>query len=289
MDELKMQNGALILEGGSLRSLFTSGVLDVFMEHNLYFSDVTGVSAGSLTGVNYVSRQPGRSAKLNIDYVNDKRYLGVNNLILHHEIFNFDFLFNDLSHSILPMDFDTFYKSPQHFTAVATNLRTGEAEYFEKSSCSDILAAIRASSSMPMLSKAVKMNGELYLDGGCAMAIPYQKAIDDGFEKIELVLTRQQGYRKLYTKPSMLHLYAKYFRHFPKFLSALYAVPTRYDAQQREIDRLEKEGRIFVIRPQGPVNVSHTEKDTAKLKALYEEGRQEAERRMDALKRYLEA
>ena len=104
-----------------------------------------------------------------------------------------------------------------------------------------------------------------------------------------LVLTRQQGYRKLYTKPSMLHLYAKYFRHFPKFLSALYAVPTRYDAQQREIDRLEKEGRIFVIRPQGPVNVSHTEKDTAKLKALYEEGRQEAERRMDALKRYLEA
>lgn len=86
MDELKMQNGALILEGGSLRSLFTSGVLDVFMEHNLYFSDVTGVSAGSLTGVNYVSRQPGRSAKLNIDYVNDKRYLGVNNLILHHEI-----------------------------------------------------------------------------------------------------------------------------------------------------------------------------------------------------------
>ena len=268
MDELKMQNGALILEGGSLRSLFTSGVLDVFMEHNLYFSDVTGVSAGSLTGVNYVSRQPGRSAKLNIDYVNDKRYLGVNNLILHHEIFNFDFLFNDLSHSILPMDFDTFYKSPQHFTAVATNLRTGEAEYFEKSSCSDILAAIRASSSMPMLSKAVKMNGELYL---------------------VLVLTRQQGYRKLYTKPSMLHLYAKYFRHFPKFLSALYAVPTRYDAQQREIDRLEKEGRIFVIRPQGPVNVSHTEKDTAKLKALYEEGRQEAERRMDALKRYVEA
>ena len=149
MDELKMQNGALILEGGSLRSLFTSGVLDVFMEHNLYFSDVTGVSAGSLTGVNYVSRQPGRSAKLNIDYVNDKRYLGVNNLILHHEIFNFDFLFNDLSHSILPMDFDTFYKSPQRFTAVATNLRTGEAEYFEKSSCSDILTAIRASSSMP--------------------------------------------------------------------------------------------------------------------------------------------
>lgn len=200
------------------------------MEHNLYFSDVTGVSAGSLTGVNYVSRQPGRSAKLNIDYVNDKRYLGVNNLILHHEIFNFDFLFNDLSRSILPMDFDTFYKSPQHFTAVATNLRTGEAEYFEKSSCSDILAAIRASSSMPMLSKAVKMNGELYLDGGCAMAIPYQKAIDDGFEKIVLVLTRQQGL------PQALHkaLYAAFVCEvFPAFPEVFECAVRRSDALRR--------------------------------------------------------
>lgn len=282
-----MENGALILEGGSLRSLFTSGVLDVFMEHDLYFSDVTGVSAGALTGSNYVSRQPGRTAKINIGFVNDRRYLGVNNLLRHHEIFNFDFLFNEIGRNILPMDFETFNKSPMRFTAVATNLETGEAEYFEKSTCSDIFAAVRASSSMPVLSKAVLLDGKLYLDGGCAMAIPYQRALNQGFEKIVLVLTREQGYRKLYTPRPVLRAYAQYFRHYPNFFRALYNIPQRYDRQQREIDRLEAAGRIFVIRPQHPVDVSHTERDTKKLTALYEHGRHEAERQLDALRAYL--
>lgn len=282
-----MEKGALILEGGSLRSLFTAGVLDVFMENDLYFSDLTGVSAGSLTGANYVSRQPGRTAQINIGFVNDKRYLGVNNLLLHHEIFNFDFLFDTIGREIVPMDLETFSASPMRFTAVATNLETGEPEYFEKSTCSDIFAAIRASSSMPILSKAVVIDGKRYLDGGCSMAIPYQKAIDDGFEKIVLILTRQQGYRKLYTRRSILRAYAKYFRHYPNFIRALFAIPTRYDRQQREIDALEKAGRIFVIRPQKPVNVSHTEKDTAKLTALYNDGRREAGRQMEALRIYL--
>ena len=282
-----MENGALILEGGSLRSLFTSGVLDVFMENDLYFSDVTGVSAGALTGANYISRQPGRTARINIGFVNDRRYLGVNNLLRHHEIFNFDFLFDEIGRRILPMDFETFQNSPMRFTAVATNLETGEAEYFEKSTCSDIFAAIRASSSMPILSKAVTLDGKRYLDGGCAMAIPYQRAIDSGFQKIVLVLTRQQGYRKLYTPRPVLHAYARYFRRYPKFIRALCDIPTRYDRQQREIDRLEQAGRIFVIRPQKPVDVSHTERNTEKLTALYQDGRREAERRLEALRAYL--
>ncbi len=282
-----MENGALILEGGSLRSLFTSGVLDVFMENDLYFSDVTGVSAGALTGANYISRQPGRTAKINIGFVNDRRYLGLNNLLRHHEIFNFDFLFNEIGRRILPMDFESFHNAPERFTVVATNLESGEAEYFEKHTCSDIFAAIRASSSMPVLSKAVMIDGQRYLDGGCAMAIPYQRALDGGFEKIVLVLTREQGYRKLYTPRPVLRAYAQYFRHYPNFLRALYAIPQRYDRQQREIDRLKACGRIFVIRPQHPVNVSHTERDTEKLTALYHDGRREAERQLDALRAYL--
>ncbi|MGN0478159.1 MAG: patatin family protein [Hominenteromicrobium sp.] len=282
-----MEKGALILEGGSLRSLFTSGVLDVFMENDLYFSDVTGVSAGALTGSNYVSKQPGRTAQINIGYVNDKRYLGVNNLLLHHEIFNFDFLFDKIGYELLPMDFHTFFTSPMRFTVVATSLETGEPAYFEKSTCSSIFSAIRASSSMPILSKAVMIDGKPYLDGGCSMAIPYQKAIDDGFEKIVLILTREQGYRKLYTRRSVLRAYAKYFRHYPNFIRALTDIPTRYDRQQREIDELEKAGRIFVIRPQQPVTVSHTERDTEKLTALYNDGRREAERQLEALRAYL--
>ena len=226
---------------------------------------------------------PGRTARINIGFVNDRRYLGVNNLLRHHEIFNFDFLFDEIGRRILPMDFETFQNSPMRFTAVATNLETGEAEYFEKSTCSDIFAAIRASSSMPILSKAVTLDGKRYLDGGCAMAIPYQRAIDSGFQKIVLVLTRQQGYRKLYTPRPVLHAYARYFRRYPKFIRALCDIPTRYDRQQREIDRLEQAGRIFVIRPQKPVDVSHTERDTEKLTALYQDGRREAERRSKAL------
>ena len=119
------------------------------------------------------------------------------------------------------------------------------------------------------------------------MAIPYQRAIDSGFQKIVLVLTRQQGYRKLYTPRPVLHAYARYFRRYPKFIRALCDIPTRYDRQQREIDRLEQAGRIFVIRPQKPVDVSHTERDTEKLTALYQDGRREAERRLEALRAYL--
>lgn len=284
-----MEKGALILEGGSLRTLFTAGVLDIFMENDLYFSDVTGVSAGALTGVNYISRQPGRSRNVNVGYVQDKRYLSARNLFLHHQIFNFDFLFGEMCHELIPFDFDTFYQSEMRFTAVATNLRTGEASYFEKHTCTDILAAARASGSMPILSKAVVIDGERYLDGGCAMAIPYQKAIDDGFQKIVLVLTREQGYRKLYTRPAILRAYKKYFRHYPNFVRSLFDVPQRYDRQQREIDELEAAGKIFVIRPQAPVPVTHTDKDTAKLEALYEDGRREGERRLEALRAYLDA
>lgn len=281
-----MENGALILEGGSLRTLFTAGVLDVFMEHDLYFSDVTGVSAGALTGVSYVTKQPGRTRDVNIGFVNDKRYLGMNNLLRYHEIFNFDFLFGELSRTLLPLDFNELDASPMRFTAVATCLETGEAVYFEKSQA-DILAAMRAGASLPVLSKSVLIDGRHYLDGGCAEALPYRRAIEEGHQKIVLILTRQQGYRKLYTRPVILRGYMRYFRRYPAFIRALADIPARYDREQREIDRLEREGRIFVIRPQAPVLVSHTERDTKKLSALYNDGRLEAQCRMDALKRYL--
>ena len=283
----ELTNGMLVLEGGSLRTLFTAGVLDVFMENELYFSDVMGVSAGSLCGVNYLSRQIGRTRTFNVDYVDDKHYLGVRNLLLHHQIFNFDYMFGKMSRELIPLDTETFLASPIRFTAVATELETGEPRYFDKETCSDIFGALRASCSMPMVSKAVPLAGKRYLDGGCSNAIPYQKALDDGFEKVVLILTRQQGFRKLYTPRSMQRAYVRYYRHFPKFIRSLLDIPTRYDRQQREIDRLEAEGRIFVIRPAGPVNVSHTDTDKVKLQALYEEGRKAAEEQLEALKAYL--
>ncbi len=286
--EQKTYNAMLLLEGGSLRTLFTAGVLDVFMEQGIDFTDVMGVSAGSLTGVSFVTKQIGRTREINIDHILDKKYLGWRNLFLRHQIFNFDYMLGEMSTTVVPLDYEAFLTSPTRFTAVATELETGETRYFEKSACTDIFAAIRASSSMPMVSKAVPLNGKRYLDGGCSNAIPYQKAIDDGFEKIVLILTRQKGYRKLFTAPAMAKAYAQYFRHFPAFLQKLLDIPTRYDREQREIDALEQAGRVFVIRPEEPVTVSHTERDQAKLTALYDKGRAEGEKRLEALRAYLE-
>ena len=147
-----MEKWALAMEGGSLRCMFSAGAVDVMMERQLWANGVFGVSAGALTGVNYVSRQVGRTAQVNLDFVNDKRYLGLGNLIFKKSIFNFDFLFGEISDSLLPLDREGFARSEMEFTAVTTDCRTGQPAYWEKHRCGDIYGAIRASASMPLLS-----------------------------------------------------------------------------------------------------------------------------------------
>jgi predicted patatin/cPLA2 family phospholipase len=282
-----MIDGALAMEGGSLRCLFTSGVVDVLMENNIYMSYVIGVSAGSLTGVNYVSKQIGRTADINISFVNDKRYLGVESLITKHMIFNFDFLFGEISDKLLPFDYDEFMNSPQRFACVATNVATGKPEYFERGKCSDIYAALRASSSMPLLSKMVKIDDKDYLDGGLSLAVPYQKPIDEGFDKVVVIVSRQHGFRKMPVSRSMGRAYLTRYRKYPNLVKALMNTPRMYAKEMREIDELEAQGRIFVIRPEEPITISRIEKDTEKLKALYIKGRDVAKKQLPALKKYL--
>lgn len=284
-----MKGTAVALEGGSLRCMFSAGVMDVLMEHSLVFDSVIGVSAGALTGVNIVSGQPGRTARVNLDYVNDKRYLGLNNLLLHRSIFNFDFLFGELSDSLIPLDRETFLTSPTSYTAVAANCLTGQAEYFEKSSCKDIYAGIRASASMPLLAPMVSVEGVPCLDGGCAVNIPYRHAIDQGYEKVLVVTTREHGYRKEPVNANLARLYLRAYRRYPLLVQALLDSPRRYQRELDELDRLEAQGRVFVIRPPKPVTVSRTEKDRGKLQALYDEGRAEGERKLEALHAYLKA
>lgn len=281
-----MERKAIVLEGGSLRCMFSAGAVDVFMEQGLQADGLFGVSAGALTGVNFVSNQPGRTAKVNLDYVNDKRYLGVRNLILHKSIFNFDFLFGEVCDTLVPLDRETFHSNPCQFTAVAANCLTGKAEYFEKSACSDIYAAIRASASMPLLAPMVSVEGIPCLDGGVSVSIPYQKAIDEGYDKILVITTREHGYRKSLVSRPMARAYARYYRKYPNLVRSLLDAPRRYTRELDEIDRLEAQGRIFVIRPPKPVTVSRTEKDTAKLQALYDVGRETFTKQLDALKEY---
>lgn len=285
---MEMTEGALVLEGGSLRSMFTAGVLDVFLEKGICLSYVNGVSAGSLCGLNYVSGQIGRTHKVTMDYVHDKRYLSFRNMVKNRSIFNFDFLFGEISTDLVPFDSDAFFNSPQRYTAVATRCKTGRPEFFEKGKCDDILKAVQASSSMPVLSRMVTVEGRKYLDGGISMPIAYDKAMEEGYKKVVLVLTREQGYRKKPIDSWTKRAYRRYFSPLPRLLDSLMEVPDRYNRMQEEIDEMEESGKIFVIRPKAPVTVSRVEHDKKKLEALYLEGQLVAEERLDDLKKYLE-
>ncbi|MDE6875182.1 MAG: patatin family protein [Lachnospiraceae bacterium] len=282
-----MINAALVLEGGALRGMFTAGVLDVLLDQEMEFAYVNGVSAGSLNGINYVSKQNGRSRDVNLNYVNDPRYLGVRNIVRNGGIFNFKFLFGELSDELLPFDARTFFASEQRFEVVATNCHTGMAEYFEKGKEAEIMRASAASSSMPVVSSMINLNGSFYLDGGIAEPVAYRRAMEQGYDKLVLVLTRQAGYEKPPTSKAMKLTYERRYRRYPELAKRLVAVPEHYNEMQKEITALEQAGKLFVIRPQKPVEISRVEKDVERLRRLYEEGRAQMEARMEAMCGYL--
>lgn len=283
-----MEKKALVLEGGSLRCMFSAGVTDVLLGQGVAFDGVFGVSAGALTGVNFVSGQIGRTAQVNLDFVNDKRYLGLRNLLLHRSIFNFDFLFGEISKDLIPFDWEGFQNSPCRFTAVSTNCLTGQPVYSEKSSCSNIYSAVRASASMPLLAPMVTVDGAPCLDGGCSVSIPYRRALEEDYDKILVVTTRQHGYQKPPVSRPAARLYARHYRRYPQLVRTILQTPRRYNRELDELEQLEAQGRVFVIRPPRPVTVSRTEKDVEKLKALYDEGTETCQGRLEALKAYLE-
>ncbi len=282
-----MKKWALALEGGSLRCMFTAGVTDVLMEHRLWANSIFGVSAGALTGVSYVSEQIGRTAQINLDYVNDKRYLGWGNLIFKKSIFNFDFLFGEISDKLVPLDWDAFAQSEIKFTAVCTDCLTGRPAFFEKHSCDEIYKAIRASASLPLLSPIVEVEGGPYVDGGVSCSIPFAQPMKEGYDKVVVVTTREHGYRKPQVPRALAKLYAKHYREYPRLVQALLDTPRRYDRELEELDRLEAAGEIFVLRPPEPVTVSRTEKDVTKLRELYAQGRRTCLEHLEGLEHYL--
>lgn len=282
-----MTEGALVLEGGSMRCQFTAGVLDVFMEEGIELSYVIGVSAGSLSGMNYLSKQIGRTSRINIEYANDSRYFGFRNFIRRHSVFNFDFLFGEIANTLIPLDVQTFMESKQRFHVVTTNCKTGREEYFDKEDCEDIMMASRASCSMPLLSPRVTLGDSCYLDGGIAMPIAYHKALAEGYQKVVVVLTREHGYRKADQGRALLSAYDRVYKDYPDLRQTLRAIPSHYNQMQEEIDTLEAKGKIFVIRPELPVEVSRMEKDVKRLEQLYQIGRSIAQKQLEQLKNYL--
>ena len=275
--------GCLVVEGGAFRGLYNQGVLDALMEQDINLCCTIGVSAGALAGVNYVAGRIGASARFNLTYRHDKRYVGSSAMRRDHGLIGFHFLFGRLQRKY-PLDENRFYDPNRRFIVVATNCETGETEYFEKGITGDIQTAVQASASMPYVSEMVQVDGKKCLDGGCSCKIPYQWALDQGYEKIVVVRTREREYRK---KESSARPARRFYRNYPAFAKKLDNSPRDYNAQCDELLALEETGKIFTIAPSQPVRVKRIEKDMDKLGELYYLGYRDAYQVMDSLKTYL--
>ncbi len=270
-----ISKSALVLEGGALRSVYAAGVLDVFMENKIDFKYVLGVSAGALNAGNYISGQIGRSARVNIDYVNDPRYIGLRHLLKEGSIFNFDFLFGEPTKEWMPYNEKAFMNSKQQYVIGATNCITGKQEFFERHTYKELVEVLTASSTLPVLSKLAYITGVPYIDGGVSNAIPFKKAQKDGYKKIVIILTRPKGY---YSKRNIIlnQFFKVYYRKYPNLVKKLCTMSDRYNTLLNQINKLEKEGKVFVIQPTITLKVSRVERNQNKLRHLYLEGKEDA-------------
>ena len=233
----------LVLEGGGLRGIFTAGVLDFFLEKNIKFDNCIGVSAGACHACSYLAKQHKRAFDVSVDYLDDKRYCTLYSLIKTGDLFDVDLVYNEIPNKLNPIDNETFKENKTKFQAVITNCETGEAEYPEVKDFDKDTIYVRASSSLPLLSRMVKINGNVYLDGGVSDSIPIKKSMENGNTKNVVVLTRDKSYRK---KQSALgKITAIRYKKFPKFVELMNTRYSRYNEVLDYIDELEKKRRNF--------------------------------------------
>ena len=276
MADDRFTHTALVLEGGGMRGVFTSGVLDWMTDHDVRFPYLVGVSAGSSNALSFASHQRGRAKYTFADLQAERHYLGVRNIWRHHSILDMDLLYRELPETLWPYDYTAYRANPMRVESVATDCLTGEAVYLEeKEDPARIIDIVRASSSLPFACPIAHVDGRRMLDGGIADSIPLQRAFDQGYEHAVVVLTRHRGYRKEEKPP---HIPSFIYGRYPKLREALCSRGARYNAQLAWIERLEDEGRITVIRPDHPVDVARIETDMNKMNALYQHGFEMAEK-----------
>ena len=286
---MTIKKATLVLEGGATRGIFTSGALDYLMERDLYFSDVIGVSAGSCNAVDYVSRQPGRTRDCMIPTDKEgKYYNGIRDFVKEKSLMNMDLIFDKYPKELLPFDFETYFNSEINCQIVTTNCLTGKAEYMTEDSDNDRLMKLcRASSSMPLLTPIVNIDNVPYLDGGLADSVPIRRAQQMENEKIVVILTKNQGYRKSVLSPTMQRVYKRAYKSYPNLIRTIFRRSFEYNKTMNYLDQLEKRGEIFILRPQVKP-VSRLERNKETLHAFYEHGYKYTERKFDDLMEYLE-
>ncbi len=279
----------LVLEGGGTRGAYTAGVLDAFAQAGITFQSIYGISAGACNALSFISGQPGRNLQIFSRYVPSDAYVSRKNLLFTGSLFGFDYIFGKLFHEQLPFDYDTFFSSPVRFFVGATDIQTGQAVFFGKDDIREDMRVIQASSSLPFVSRVVRINGRGYLDGGIAQPIPIYQSVRDGNSHHIIVLTRDRhdpGRAKPdFPKAMMKVRYGKY----PNLIRAMLRRPQEYREELRYCTQLEQEGKAFVLRPSVPVAVGRSEKDAEQLVAVYELGLHDCREQLGEIQKFLQA
>ena len=260
---------SLILEGGTLRPIFSAGVMDALLDNNITFPYCIGVSAGITNGVSYISKQKGRNLEVVTKYRNDNRYLSYRNFLRCKSIFGLDFVFDEIPNNLIPFDMDTYRKYPGKVLVGVTNAHTGKTEYLNGKDLDDKATMLRATCAIPLLFPVIKINGKEYYDGGLCDPIPIKKAIADGNTKHLIVLTQPKGYKKELSKKNIL--VAKLLnKKYPNLKTHLLNRHNHYNETVKFCEQLESEGKVLILRPE--YNLDSFEKDINKLKSSYDHG-----------------
>lgn len=274
----------LVLEGGGTRGIYTAGVLDVFLEHEISFDGVIGVSAGAIHGCSFVSGQKGRSIRYYKRYSNDPRFMGIRSWIKTGDFIGADFCYHELPEKLDIYENDAFLKASTKFYAVCTDIETGKPEYHQFADMFQEIDYLRASASLPYFSRIVEIEGRKYLDGGCSDSVPVEAFQKMGYEKNIIILTRPAGYRK---KPESPALSSIFYGKYPEFSDLLKKRYQYYNECMEKIQQMEKEGSVFVIRPHSALNIGRLENNPEKTQEIYDVGYQDGLNAIEKVKAFL--
>ncbi|MDE6566972.1 MAG: patatin family protein [Lachnospiraceae bacterium] len=280
-----MEKSGLVVEGGGMRGIYAAGVLDVMMEQGFTFDGVIGVSAGAIHGCTMVAGQRGRSIRFYKKYCQDKRFMSIRSWIKTGDIVGRDFCYRELPEVLDPFDYDAYAQSDTRFYATCSNLETGKAEYLEVTDVHGQIDIIRASASLPYVSRIVDVDGKKLLDGGCTDSIPFKMFQKMGYTRTVVVLTRDETYRK----EAANVLPARFvYRKYPAFIQALKHRHEVYNQAREELARMQQEGNVFVICPSEVLTIDRMCHDPEKIQETYDIGRRDMENLTDSMRSWLE-
>lgn len=281
-----IKKAALVLEGGGFRGIFTAGILEVFLENNLFFDSVYSVSAGAAYGVSYVSKQAGRNLAVN-DFIGDKRYCSWNNLIKEGSMFSWEFVYETIPQNIIPFDYEELKNSECKFYVGASDCKTGDAVFFllNEANKKDFRTILAASGTLPLIAPLVHYDGKILMDGGLADSIPFEYALNQGYDRAVVILTQPKGYLKDPQKHASFFKW--YYRKYPKVYELLLSRAERYNASIQKLELLEKEGQVYVIRPEKALEIKRIENDPKKTALIYHAAMEQAKKELTDLIKWL--